>query len=146
MIPSAPRIQLIGAMFAPAQIQNCCHGVEVAILRADRLDAVHVELDGLRQLVSRLLHRCPPVDAKRTPGFSASRRTDGRTCRLLGESPSSTSTGVSTRRSVAGSVLRLLRDLAAVRELDVARLERVLDQRGAASRRGPAARRGTGGR
>src|SRR4051794_8048479 len=28
MIPSAPSTQLIGAMFAPAQIQNCCSGVE----------------------------------------------------------------------------------------------------------------------
>src|SRR3954449_5332539 len=28
MTPSAPRIQLIGAMLAPAQIQNCCSGVE----------------------------------------------------------------------------------------------------------------------
>ena len=28
MMPSAPRTQLIGAMFAPAQIQNCCTGVE----------------------------------------------------------------------------------------------------------------------
>ena len=27
-MPSAPRIQLIGAMFAPAQIQNCCQPVE----------------------------------------------------------------------------------------------------------------------
>src|SRR3954468_8516163 len=28
MIPSAPRTQLIGAMFAPPQIQNCWIGVE----------------------------------------------------------------------------------------------------------------------
>src|SRR3954453_1438005 len=28
MTPSAPRIQLIGAILAPAQIQNCCSGVE----------------------------------------------------------------------------------------------------------------------
>jgi hypothetical protein len=27
-MPSAPSTQLIGAMFAPAQIQNCCTGVE----------------------------------------------------------------------------------------------------------------------
>ena len=69
MIPSAPRIQLIGAMFAPAQIQNCCDGVDVAIRRGDRLDAVLVELDGLRQLVAVLLHAVPPCRADESPGI-----------------------------------------------------------------------------
>ena len=111
MMPSAPRTQLIGAMFAPAQIQNCCHGVDVAVRGA-----------GSARCRARRAGRPPPARScrcsmclpseRRSPDSPPHGGTDGRRPAHRDRAPASTSTGVSTRRRSSGRT-RSARDVAA---------------------------------
>jgi hypothetical protein len=62
MMPSAPSTQLIGARLAPAQIQNCRHGVEVLSWTGIGSMAVLVEPDFVGQVDGSLIrHAFPPA-------------------------------------------------------------------------------------
>ena len=112
MIPSAPRIQLIGAMFAPAQIQNCCHGVDVRSSR--RIGSMPCSSSWTASASSFVpAPCCLPVDRTSRRGFSASGRTDGSAIR--DRAPARPRPASARALDVAGSSRARARDLAARR-------------------------------